>query len=1709
MADGNENMQFEMVLDIPKFERDWTKWERTMQDYITQHPLHVKFDFDKAQLDSLKATLNQMQNLGVVGGKPSTQAAMLKAQLTGEAQAANIRNKSLYEGNLILEKTRGQLLRNEKAEIQLNAAKTRGIAATHTQNRAYQAQRGVLNGLPQMINSYVSILGAMSFVRGIKDITGQYELQRVALGAIIQDAERANRLFDEIKTKALLSPFTVKDMSTFVKQLAAFKVPTEELYSTMDMLADISAGLGVGMDRLILAYGQVKAASVLRGQELRQFTEAGIPLVELLAKKFEKLNNEATTTGDVFTLIMKRAVPFEMVKEIFQDMTKEGGSFFNMQEIQAKTVWGMWENVKDAIQIMEDEMGRANRGALMESAKLIRSLASNWRTATAILSPLVAAIIAYNAVMVISGTRTAFMAKSTLLLEKAEVFQVAAVNASTAANMRLAISTGTAAVATRAAAAANNVFTRSFYLLKAAMYAHPVLFWATILTTVGAAIYSLVTFQNKATISMNEMNASISRIRATADTSVQSFGVLMEKLKGANQGSKEYADIVNEINSRYGDFIVNQASASDSYDKVAESVKGVTDALIEKAKAEAYSTGLTSIVTTQSNQLSKDYDKTIKSMTKKGLYTSFSEKEAANIFKNITETLKNSPEQYKTRRDIAKLMGDMIYPNLSTYIKSRESKEDITSSIITGQRYKKQLAYIMDVAKSETELSAKISSLSDKVNIMYSTGGADRTSQGFASYSEHLESIKKNYAQLELQILRMPYADDKEGMSIRRTADLIELKKRKLMELEQVYLTFGQADKAKSTQKEWSMISGIGEDWRDRVNQIIKGGGGELAPKEDEDEYPYAKRMKSLYKDLLEEQKFYVSQGNKADDIAKRITTEHLAKIRQIAKVNKYELKDKAELKEDLKAESDLLKDILDKYGNKIDLIERYNKVYEKMLELTGDEKKSAELVLSITGLNMDGKNVEDELRQQVADMFAKLPKLSYSPTMSMKELRDQIGTLDPNSKEFKSAESALNALSDYMNNTQVSAMELEKKIAEFEGRIGELGAEDFMLIGTGYQLDISTIARDTIKAYKDIDVRRKKMEDEALLYKKARGEEWYDIQMAQIKRIFETEKANTKKTNQEKVDDLAQRFVKEKMFSEGLDDMTSNLGDKSLIQLENTRKQLIELGKSDISTLFTDDDIERLKKAGITLDDMSVSIKKIFASKTKNVTQEELQKLLNTASSGADEIAGLAEKFKDLAETLDDVKLAESMDAIGGVMKVLSATMKGFASGGEIGAAVAGATSIISLMVDSYIDSVKYLHEMEQAAIAYRQALEKINLDNIASGDQYKTIFGTNEWGTVVAGLEAMTQASSNYKKSMTDLSNNAAALYGNKKGDWYDGIYFGMFKGGYVASAIKNSQDASEAFKTYTKSIKKGYTELQSMAIMSNKAGWLAKIFGKKDKYVSLKDLAPQIFNEDGTVNKDALNAFLEEYGDTLSAAQKSLLENLLNNLDAYDEAQQQIIDHITDIFGDIGGSLADSFINAFETGSNALSEFTGDVKSAVREWIKEIGYMAYIAPTVADASKIVTDAVTNGTDLTEATNKALDLLFSNMPTMQAAWNEYWSSASAKWTSQTGTPFTEGSDLTGMSKSVANMSENDAKVFGSYLNSGLMQWVRQTKLQEGMSGTLVDLYAIQGQALTALNAIKANTDQLVINTNESVKDMKSVLSGTGAKSLRVQLVN
>ena len=278
----------------------------------------------------------------------------------------------------------------------LNSENSKAVAGSRELQTSHRHLMDTAGQLARRMALIFSVSQIQGYINNIIRVRGEFELQNRALQAIIQNKAEADKLFGQIATLAVKSPFQLRELITYTKQLSAYRVETEKLYDTTKMLADVSAGLGIDMNRLILAFGQVKAANYLRGQELRQFSEAGINILGELADYFTELNGKIVTTGDVFEMVSKRMVTFGDIEKIFQKLTSEGGIFYNMQEIQAETLAGQISNLRDSLDIMFNEIGKANEGTLKDSVALVRSFIENWQVLKGVITFLIEAFIAYK-----------------------------------------------------------------------------------------------------------------------------------------------------------------------------------------------------------------------------------------------------------------------------------------------------------------------------------------------------------------------------------------------------------------------------------------------------------------------------------------------------------------------------------------------------------------------------------------------------------------------------------------------------------------------------------------------------------------------------------------------------------------------------------------------------------------------------------------------------------------------------------------------------------------------------------------------------------------------------------------------------------------------------------------------------------------------------------------------------------------------------------------------------------------------------------------------------------------------------------------------------------------------------------------------------------------------------------------------------------------
>ena len=300
---------------------------------------------------------------------------------------------------------------SQKALEQLRIARMQAAKASDTHNAAMKrtnttmsSQSRIAGELKNQIANVYSIYTLERFVRGLYTIGGEFQKQRIALTSILGDSMKAETIFNRIKDLAVVSPFQFKELASYTKQLSAYSIPYEELYDTTKRLADISAGVGVDMGRIILAYGQVRSAAFLRGQELRQFTEAGIPLVDELAKRFTKLTGVVTSAGDVFDKISRKEVSFGMVKDVLWELTDEGGKFYNMQEALAESLAGKWSNLQDAWDVMMADIAEGNSGVLSDSLELLTDLMKHWKDFAKVIIPIIASFGTYTTMALLASS---------------------------------------------------------------------------------------------------------------------------------------------------------------------------------------------------------------------------------------------------------------------------------------------------------------------------------------------------------------------------------------------------------------------------------------------------------------------------------------------------------------------------------------------------------------------------------------------------------------------------------------------------------------------------------------------------------------------------------------------------------------------------------------------------------------------------------------------------------------------------------------------------------------------------------------------------------------------------------------------------------------------------------------------------------------------------------------------------------------------------------------------------------------------------------------------------------------------------------------------------------------------------------------------------------------------------------------------------------
>lgn len=604
----------------------------------------AKLKIDDASLrDSISSAVNKKKykiNIVVDKAKVSdaVKQALQKAGYKYNTTASDVRQQRILDIQAKMAE-RAALAEQRLTNARMQAARASGThnAAMKRENTAMSSQSRIAGELKNQIANVYSIYTLERFVRGLYTIGGEFQKQRIALTSILGDSMKAETIFNRIKDLAVVSPFQFKELASYAKQLSAYSIPYEELYDTTKRLADISAGVGVDMGRIILAYGQVRSAAFLRGQELRQFTEAGIPLVDELAKRFTKLTGVVTSAGDVFDKISRKEVSFGMVKDVLWELTDEGGKFYNMQEALAESLAGKWSNLQDAWDVMMADIAEGNSGVLSDSLELLTDLMKHWEAVADILGILVGIYGSYKTAVIAVNVAQ----KSSFAISQMQAYY-------TWLNKGVKV--------TKAAAVAQ-------WALNSAMKVNPWVFW---ITTLGAIVTTLTVFQEKVetvaekTKKLNiEFSKNIEKIKEEESKAKGYISRIFDKTNGIDAQRRAYLNLQKIYPSLFENMKFEQFLLEGEY----QAIQKVLSASKEREKVK--SAGLVIGATNNRNEAQRELNR-LKS--RREYYQSLDGYE--NVIESLDEDIKKQEEVLSQAQ---KTLNDAL-ENYSTYKIKKDDK---------------------------------------------------------------------------------------------------------------------------------------------------------------------------------------------------------------------------------------------------------------------------------------------------------------------------------------------------------------------------------------------------------------------------------------------------------------------------------------------------------------------------------------------------------------------------------------------------------------------------------------------------------------------------------------------------------------------------------------------------------------------------------------------------------------------------------------------------------------------------------------------------------------------------------------------------------------------------------------------------------------------------------------------------------------------------
>lgn len=1211
--------------------------------------------------------------------------------------------------------------------------------------RVIRSHQNLMNTSGQLMRK-LALIFSVSQIQGyllqIRDVTGEFEKQNTALASILQNKDKADKLFGQITELAVKSPFTLKELITYTKSLSAYQVEYEKLYDTTKMLADVSAGLGVDMQRLILAFGQVKASNFLRGTEVRQFTEAGFNILGELAEYYSKLENRMVSVGEVQERVTKRMVAFGDVEEIFKRVTSAGGIFYNMQEKQSETIAGLVSNLRDSIDLMLNDIGSANSGAIKQLILTVRSLYENWREVAWHIEKAVVALGAWKTATMLASLGNSNLVKS--------LFNVVELAPEAAKNLTL--------------------MQKAMIGLKAA-YRGLLAGGALLLIS---WLVDLVRQSTEASRKAEQLSEALGKIQTESSIRASelsgNFKKLADEAVNAADGSEEQNEALKELNLTYAELVPSEMLKIENLRKMKGEYESVTSAIYSKIEAETKE----KMVQQVSNVYGKDAvnaaDNLSQKLTEYGISLSKAKTIVSEFRKEFDKGLVSSPQKaqsvlenlIKTFTGLSvsltekgfyqtsggKTWGDIVMSEVddvyNSFVKLSVETEKVKDSALEvfreggGTKLYSQLKNELDkVSKYQTNWN-KSNKGKFKLSIEFSE---ESKKQQIAQYQKFIDDINKKISsgeikQADIVSANLIIEDAQKAIDKLNVSDDVQEIEKLRLEFSKLYnIDFGKLNFTKMLETQ---------------------GFSEYIKVLDENISNYQKKISVFEEAAKRGQKVPAMQaksllnGKTLEQINKEYTA--LQAFRDSI-YKDFDKKDKATSDSALK-----------RLKEQISFLEKVNREYEKLLKNYNEEEAKQKILnslkeeasqLGVEGILMSADFDDSGVLEAMEKLKALYPKMSQEMRIALakamggiqldmdievredrvKDIQDQFSELFGSyelSLELDNLGLDKNLMSQLFNVEIFDLTELRKRIKPFKEELQNILGEDGVSAWDKMNKQISDAEA------KELQERLKRYSQ----YLKQSVSERVAIEMEAQKKIAEVQKTNEFTPEQKK--DITDRINKEasikldklsweefqgtdtyiKLF-EDLQYVSTNAINKMLSELSNLKDSLKNLPPEQLKEI-----VQQMQK----LEDIKIQrnpFKYLFSSDPKESSKAwgELGGTLNEVSSAATDIASSLENvFGTMDDKTADIvsSFSEIASGLGNTASGVSRIMAGDWIGGGLQALTGLASTIGSIFAIGDKKKEREIQRQIELVENLQRSYEKLQeaIEGAYSIDTYKASY-------------------------------------------------------------------------------------------------------------------------------------------------------------------------------------------------------------------------------------------------------------------------------------------------------------------------------------------------------------------------------------------------